>query len=140
MRIEGACHCGNLAFALETALPHESIAPRACDCGFCRSHGAKCWSDPDGRVRITLGEEALLQRYRFALGTADFLVCRRCGAYAGAAVGEETALRATMNLRLTSLHELPAADVSYASETREERIARRIERWTPASLVVESRH
>ena len=139
MRVDGACHCGNLAFVLETAFPLEAIAPRACDCTFCRSHAAKCWSDPDGCGRITVREEALLQRDRFALATADFLICRRCGAYAGAAIEEGTAARATVNLRLTSLHALPAADVSYASETREQRVARRRARWTPASLVVESR-
>src|SRR5262245_41353197 len=139
MRIDGACHCGNLTFVLETDLPRESIAARACDCGFCRSHGAKGWSDPDGRVRITVCEAALLHRYRFALGTADFLIRRRCGAYAGATIGDGMALRATVNLRLTSLHSLPASAVSYASETREQRVARRRAGWTPASFVVESR-
>jgi hypothetical protein len=138
MRIEGACHCGNLAFVLETEASRNAIAPRACACDFCRSHAAKCWSDPKGRVRITVRDEALLQRYRFALGTADFLVCGRCGAYAGAMIGAGAEARATVNLRLTSLDGLPAAEVSYAGETRAERIARRLERWTPTSIVIES--
>ena len=139
MRIEGACHCGNLAFVLDTAAAREAIAPRACDCGFCRGHGAKCWSDPAGSARITVRDGSLLQRYRFGFETADFLVCRRCGAYAGATVDDGATMRATLNLRLTSLHDLSAAPVSYASETRERRIARRRERWTPAAIVIESR-
>jgi hypothetical protein len=139
VRIEGACHCGNLAFVLETAAARDAVAPRACECSFCRGHGAKCWSDPAGHARITVREEPLLQRYRFGLETADFLLCRRCGAYAGAAIDEGAAMRATLNLRLTTLHDLAAAPVSYESEAREQRSARRRTRWTPATLVIESR-
>jgi pimeloyl-ACP methyl ester carboxylesterase len=135
VRIEGGCHCGNLTLAIDTALAHDAIMPSACDCTFCRSHDAKCWSDPVGSARITVRDESLLQRYRFGLETADFLVCRRCGTYAGAAIDEGATMRATLNLRLTSLHDLPAKPVSYASETRDSRIARRRERWTPAALV-----
>jgi hypothetical protein len=134
MRVDGACHCGNLSFILETRQARETIAPRACDCGFCMRHGARCWSDPEGRVTIVVREDALLQRYRFGERTADFLVCERCGVYLGAMIEANGAARATVNLRLTTLCDLPATSVSYGGESREGRIARRLARWTPASV------
>lgn len=136
MRIDGACHCGNVSFAFETTHTRETIVPRACDCSFCTSHAAQCYSDPQGSVVIEVRDGALLQRYRFGEQTADFLVCRRCGAYAGAMITQGALRRATLNLRLTALRDLPAQPVSYAGETRDERIARRLARWTPARLEV----
>ena len=134
MRVDGACHCGQLSFTLETRRSRAEIEPRACDCAFCVRHGAQCWSDPDGRVEITVRDESALQRYRFGQETADFLLCRRCGGYLGALITAGEMQRATLNLRLTALRDLSAAVVSYQSETREERVARRLARWTPARL------
>ena len=79
-------------------------------------------------------DESALQRYRFGQETADFLLCRRCGGYLGALITAGEMQRATLNLRLTALRDLSAAVVSYQSETREERVARRLARWTPARL------
>jgi hypothetical protein len=134
MRIDGACHCGNLSFVFETRRARAALAPRACDCGFCTRHAASCVSDPDGQATIVVREAAWLQRYRFGAATADFLLCRRCGVYLGATIARGDMLRATLNLRATALRELPAARVSYRGESREERIARRLARWTPAQL------
>ena len=84
MQIDGSCHCGNISFQLVTELTEAQIAARACDCRFCRIHGAKNWSDPDGTATITVRDEDALQRYLFALRTAEFFICQTCGAYAGA--------------------------------------------------------
>jgi hypothetical protein len=136
MRIHGLCHCGNISFAFETRETLPTIAPRACDCSFCTMHAAQCYSDPHGSVLIDVREGTLLQRYRFGERTADFLLCRSCGAYAGAVITQGDVQRATLNLRLTPLRDVPAAPFSYRSETRDERIARRLARWTPARLVI----
>ena len=58
------------------------LAPRACQCGFCRRHGARTVSDPAGAASLSLGEKAM--RYRFGTGTTDFLICGRCGVYVAA--------------------------------------------------------
>ena len=136
MRVDGACHCGELSFTLETRRSRAEIEPRACDCAFCVRHGAQCWSDPEGSVEIDVHDESMLQRYRFGHETADFLVCRRCGVYLGALITAGGVQRATVNLRLTALRDLPAAVVSYQSEARDERVARRLARWTPARLQI----
>lgn len=125
---EGACHCGALRFTFVSDKP---LSPRACQCGFCRRHGARTVTDPDGAVVLELGAETI--RYRFGLGVTDFLVCGRCGVYVGALARIDGRDFATLNLNaFDEPHpELEAAPVSYADESVGERSARRSERWTP---------
>jgi hypothetical protein len=136
MRVAGACHCGSIAFELDTRADAAAIAPRACDCSFCTRHGARTYTDADGSVTFRVAAGAPLVRYRFGARTADFLVCGRCGVYVGAVIEDGDALKATVNLRTTPLCELAATAVSYGRETRDERIARRRARWTPARIEV----
>lgn len=136
MRIEGRCHCGNLGFALETAQTWETIGPRECDCSFCRAHASRCVSDPAGRAEIRAADPEHLVRYRFGLGTADFLVCGSCGVYLGAYTEEEGQGLSTLNLRATPHHDRPGASVSYGPEAASERRTRRRGRWTPTDLRV----
>lgn len=132
MRIDGQCHCGNLRFRLDTEGP---LNLRACQCRFCRAHGAACASDPAGRAWIEIGDEDLLNRYRFGLQTADFLICRRCGGYLGALLETPEGAFATLNLRNARGLELPAAEpVEYGGESAETRIRRRTRSWTPAAV------
>src|ERR1700749_854666 len=87
-RITGGCHCGNVAFVFAPSVPLEALGLRACQCSFCRAHGARTTSDPNGTFALTVRDDALLQRYRFGLSTADFLICRQCGAFIGALMDE----------------------------------------------------
>ena len=65
-----------------------------------------------------------MQRYRFALKTADFYICRVCGAYLGAILSDDEGTWSTVNLRLSALtvDEEPA---SYGSEDTFNRVTRR---------------
>lgn len=128
MILRGSCHCRALGVVLRT---DADIELRACQCSFCRLHGALSVSDPLGKARIVVRQEALLTRYRFAAKTADFLLCGGCGVYIGAICSPG---RATLNARTLGL-EGPARPVSYESETAAERVARRLERWTPADII-----
>lgn len=132
--ISGSCHCGNLSYELRTAIPKSGIRARACDCRFCRIHAALNWSDPDGRALIRISDEQRLQRYRFALRTADFFICTICGAYLGAVLFDEDGTWSTVNLRLSGLltSEEPA---SYGAETEMDRVERRKRLWTPSEIV-----
>ena len=127
----GGCHCGLTRFAFMTAFP---LAPRACQCGFCRRHGARTVSDPEGYAVLTLGPETI--RYRFGTGTTDFLICGRCGVYVGAAAEIGGALFATLNLNAFDHPrlDLAAAPVRYDGEDAGARAARRRARWTPARV------
>jgi hypothetical protein len=131
---EGACHCGAIEYVYETAASPRSWSVRACQCAFCRGHGAIVTSDPAGSVRFRYVLPDRLRRYRFALRTADFLLCRECGMYLGAVMLAGAGALATVNVNL--LRERPrglatARKVSYAGEPIEERRARRRGLWTP---------
>ena len=133
--VSGACHCGNLSFEFATRKDVEEIRMRACDCSFCRSHAARNWSDPDGSVVIRIADEHNLQKYRFGLQTADFYICRICGAYLGAVLSDRDGTWSTVNLRLSALP-LEANPVSYENEDAAERIERRKRIWTPTTVLV----
>jgi hypothetical protein len=130
----GSCSCGAVGYRYFTALLPGEWSVRACQCSFCRRHGAVCASDPNGSVEIVADEPAALERYRSGFETADFLLCRRCGDYLAAVITTEHGERATVNLErlVEPPPELPAPrPVSYAAETREDRIRRREALWTP---------
>jgi len=112
---------------------------RACSCRFCRAHGALTTSDPAGRLVFHAREAPALQRYRFGLKSADFLLCGRCGVYLGAQTETAHAAFGIINTHaLMPVPEgLPAAVVAdYSSETASERLARRAQRWTPLARVI----
>jgi hypothetical protein len=134
----GGCHCGALGATLRTAHPVEQWSVRACQCRFCRSHAAVTTSDPSGRLVFHVREPEVLQRYRFALKTADFLLCRRCGVYLGAQVRTGQGAFGIINTRvLTPLPQVPVAVAAdYDAESTGERVARRATRWTPLEAIV----
>lgn len=77
--LAGGCHCGGLRVEFQTAQNISSLHPRACDCSFCRKHGAAYVSDPAGALSITENAAGLLADYRQGSNAARFLFCRRCG-------------------------------------------------------------
>src|SRR5687767_9959447 len=95
--LSGGCHCGNLRYTLDTSLALAQLPLRACQCSFCRLHGARSTSDPAGRIRFEVRDPAQLTRYRFGLRTADFLVCARCGIYVGALMQADAGQWAIVN-------------------------------------------
>lgn len=132
--ITGACHCKNLSFELSTRTPPTEIRARACDCRFCRMHAARNWSDPEGTALIRIADERNTHKYRFALGTADFYICRVCGGYLAAVLSDDEGTWSTVNLRMTGL-DVPEESTSYGREDEAGRIERRKHVWTPTRIV-----
>ena len=129
----GQCHCGKVKASFETEKEPKELGVRTCQCEFCRRHGAVNISDPEGEVVIEGSPDDLI-RYRFGLRTADFLICRDCGAYVAAVIGKAPDIRSTINvvgLRMEAFLDIEETPMQYGSETTEERIARRFQRWTP---------
>lgn len=132
---EGGCHCGNLTYVFEAGAGLDVLGLRADMCGFCRAHGARNTSDPNGTIRIQVRDKNLLERYRFARKTADFLICKRCGVYIGALLEDKwfTVNANTFNERPPL--DFPAVPHDFDAETTEERIARRKHNWTPVTEI-----
>jgi hypothetical protein len=138
LRVTGACHCSNLELTFETGRRPGELTVRACGCTFCRRHGARTVSDPGGRIEFAVHDPSQLSRYRFGLGTAEFLVCRTCGVYVGAvmaAAGSAYAIANVNALETPEVFDTAAVPVSYDGESAAERQARRRARWTPAAVV-----
>ncbi len=135
-RFEGGCHCGNLGFVFEASAPLEVLGLRACQCSFCRAHGARTTSDPNGTIRVSVRDESKLSRYRFGLKTADFLVCSACGVYIGAVMQDGDHRWMTVNAN--TFRQPPRSDFSvspmdFQAEDVPARRLRRKARWTPVA-------
>lgn len=76
--VHGSCHCGQLRIGFSTGHDPAGFIPRACDCSFCRKHGAAYVSDPAGRLSVS-ARGGSLRKYRQGSGIADFLLCGQCG-------------------------------------------------------------
>lgn len=135
---DGQCFCGGIGFEYQTTVAPPDWSIRACQCAFCRAHDALSTSDPSGQLRFTAPRPDNLQRYRFALRTADFLLCRECGVYIGAVIEAPEGRFGIINTH--ALSETPAdlaavGPISYDGEDTSGRVDRRITRWTPVTGV-----
>jgi len=133
----GGCHCGNLALHLRLSQAPEDTPLRACGCSFCRAHNTRTASDPRGSVEIWAEDWSLVEPYRFGYGTAEVLICRRCGVYIGAVCETTAGTRAVINTnclddRAAFIQQ--AVPVDHESEATEDRLARRAANWTPAHI------
>ncbi len=129
----GQCHCGKLKASLETRRTPQELGVRTCQCEFCRRVGAVNISDPEGEVVID-AKAGDIRRYRFALRTADFLLCHECGVYVAAAIGAGANIRSTINvagLRMTAFLSIEEQKMQYGAEDAAVRVMRRVDKWTP---------
>jgi hypothetical protein len=134
MRFEGRCHCGSIGYSFSTERLPRDWPIRACQCSFCRAHGARTTSDPGGSVEYLLERPDQLQRYRFGLGITDFLLCNGCGVYIGAVTEISSVFLTVVNINVLNPRppDLPdALPVSYDGESVEARNRRRQAAWTP---------
>jgi hypothetical protein len=140
MIMEGRCHCGAVHAAFETALDPDVIQVRACQCDFCRGRGGRTVSDPKGRLTLSFDERAVT-RYRFASRSADFLLCRTCGAYVGVILSDAAGDVGVVNVAGMGIEVLALRAPDFMdhleNETPEDKRARRKARWTPVTLKIE---
>ena len=133
----GRCHCSNLQIVFETGFTFANLPLRACQCSFCRAHGAVTAADPKGRVTLTVTDSAQILHYRFGLGITDFLVCARCGVFMAAVMEIDGALYASINTNVLTVRaqlQILPQPVDYTGETAEKRRARRKKHWTPVAF------
>jgi hypothetical protein len=133
----GGCHCGNLRVRFSLTQPPADVRLRACGCSFCRAHNTRTASDPQGAVDIWADDWSLVQLYRFGTGTAEFVICGRCGVYIGAIGDTASGTRAVINTNCLddrSAFTREPAPTDHDNETTENRLARRATNWTPATI------
>jgi hypothetical protein len=132
-QFSGSCHCGSVTLEIELSAPAARFTPRACDCEFCRKHGACYVSDPAGSLLLRLRAEQHLGRYRQGSGSAEMLLCRNCGVLVGAVHRDEQCLRGVVNVNALSapIEFAAALPVSPKSLTAQQKVQRWRELWFP---------
>ena len=130
----GSCHCGALRLNFRTAVSPEWWPLRACQCPFCRHHGAVVTSDPAGEVAFRWEDPARIRHYRFGHRTADFLLCGECGVYVGAISTNSEQVLGVINARVFMGLRLKygcATHMHFDGETVQAQAERRRKVWTP---------
>jgi GNAT superfamily N-acetyltransferase len=142
-RLQGGCHCANIAVLFRPFVAPHELPLRSCQCTFCRRHGARTTSDPSGAAVFVVREPALLSRYQFGHATAEFVVCARCGTYTGAlmhgAAGSFAVINTNALVDAEGAFDRSAEPVDYDAEAATERFSRRVARWMPATVLVRQR-
>ncbi len=135
---EGICHCGAIGFRYATNVAPGEWSIRACQCRFCIAHDALSTSDPAGSIAFVSTDPKRLQRYRFGLRTADFLLCTNCGVYIGAVIETVAGRFGIVNTNVLAPRPgniAGVAPISYDGEDAGGRVSRREQRWTPVTSV-----
>jgi hypothetical protein len=133
-QIQGSCHCGTITFQFHWTQEGATIPVRACSCSFCIKHGGVYTSDPGGTILVRITDDEAVERYRFGTATADFFVCRRCGAVP--VVTSEVGGTVYGVVNVNCFDNVDAADFDRAvtdfdGEGTDDRLARRTRNWTP---------
>lgn len=132
--IHGRCHCGNIEYELLWPHSDKMLAVRACSCTFCTKHGGVYTSHPDARLKARIADETLLNKYAFGTQTAEFFVCRRCGAVPFVTSSIDGGRFAVVNVNTfenVDASELDSSTTDFDGESVEERLARRKQKWIP---------
>jgi len=132
----GRCHCGAISIELAFTRAADEMQVRSCQCDFCTRHGSLTVSEAAGRAVITIAADQLTT-YRFGSKTASFLICARCGVYAGVVMSDGDKLLSIANARGLSIEAFKhrvGVELSHDDETTPDRIQRRRQRWTPTEI------
>jgi hypothetical protein len=132
MRIDGKCHCGNIALELEWEGDPPELPARACTCSFCVKHGGVWTSNPKARLAVAIGDASLVSKYTFGTRTATFHICSRCGSVPLVTSEIANHLYAVVNVNVLENVDpswLRRAAATFDGEDIESRLDRRKRNW-----------
>jgi len=139
MRIEGKCHCGNITYVLRWPGEGTQIPVRTCGCTFCTKHGGTYTSHRDAELTAVVHDEALVSKYQFGSGTAEFYICSRCGVVPFVTSMIEDNLYAVVNVNSFEGIDpscFSRAVTDFDGETTESRLDRRKRNWIPSVSIM----
>jgi len=142
MDLTGSCHCGNVSYSLQWPGDAAEIPARSCDCTFCVKHGGVWTSHPQARLKVRISDAGDVARYNFGTGTADFLVCARCGVAPLVTSQIEGATYAVVNVNTfdgVDRARLRPAPASFDGEAVQSRLDRRRLNWIADVVLSEGR-
>jgi hypothetical protein len=129
--LRGSCHCGNVEFTLFTEKSVDDFVPRRCSCSMCRKHGASYISDPAARLALRYRDPSLLSLYKFGHGTAQWIICTRCGVLTAVLCEIDDRRRAVVRVQSMVGHAFltPETPTDFDAESVAERLDRRARTW-----------
>ena len=138
--LRGSCHCGHLRIEFSTDQDTAGIVPRACDCAFCRKHGAAYISDPAGRLSVSESHAGALREYRQGSNAARFLVCSHCGVLVAVIFAHDSVIYGAANAACLDGHPglgtpIPASPQALSPD---EKVSRWLGLWTPDVVLTTS--
>ena len=133
--LSGRCHCGDIAVTVQLSGAAGHYSPRACDCDFCRLHGASYLSDPKGQLRFTVQPGAALNRYRQGAEEADMLLCGRCGVLMGACYERDDKCYGVVNTAILPPVFAAPQPVSPKRLSADEKTRRWMQLWFPDVVI-----
>jgi hypothetical protein len=139
-KIRGSCHCRNVSYELAWPDDTRTIRARRCGCTFCVKHGGVWTSNPSGALAVSIARPLEVSRYEFGTGTAEFLVCARCGAVPlvmSRIAGRNYAVVNVNTFDGVDAARLEIAPASFDGEEVGDRLARRQRNWIPDVVVRE---
>ncbi len=74
MRYRGSCHCGNVAYDVDTEIPEAY----SCNCSICSRRGTLLWFVPRDQFTLLRGESDLTN-YTFNKHVIQHKFCSQCG-------------------------------------------------------------
>lgn len=129
--LAGGCHCGAITLAFSTPQVPADTAPRACDCSFCRAHGAAWVSDAAAQLVLHAHRPGRIRRYRQGSLAAQFLLCGYCGVLVAVVFEDGARTYAAVNARCLQARDAFAPVVPASPQTLapEEKTARWRQLW-----------
>ena len=133
MTLHGSCHCGRIKVEFSTCREPANISPRACDCSFCRKHGAAYVSDPAGKLRLTVTDPGSLRSYRQGAELARFQSCGVCGVLVAVIFEHAGRLHGAVNVACLDGNAVFGAVVCASPQllSPEAKVARWLQAWVP---------
>jgi hypothetical protein len=132
-KVSGGCHCGNIRVEVELIAAPDICHPRACDCDFCRKHGAAYISDPNGSLTLRIKHAGDSATYHQGSGQAEFILCRTCGVLVAVLLRSNVGLHGAVNVKALEGFERFAAErpVSPKKLSGSEKVQRWQDVWFP---------
>lgn len=131
--LHGSCHCGRIRIEYSTGQEPATMNPRACDCSFCRKHGAAYVSGPADRLRLVITRPDVVHSYRQGSEAAQFQLCRECGVLIAATFEHEGRIHGAVNAACLDGSATLGATVSVSPQllSRDAKVARWLQAWVP---------
>lgn len=142
LQIQGSCHCANISYSLEWPGAAAEIPARSCGCTFCLKHGGVWTSHPQAVLRVWITAPDVVTRYAFGTGTAQFLVCTRCGVAPVVTSQIDGAIYAVVNVNTFDNVErsrILCQPANFEGEEVSLRLERRRRKWIADVVVTEGR-